>query len=144
MSDILTIPIKFYGSTILPTNNCFSLIDPDGKSHKVVNFYYENLKHYIEQSGQTDIKVRCIPKSNTIWEICDERISARLYRNEYCVTCTPLRLLPFEQRKREMKKHTYKKIYDTNDKTKWYVSTTFDKRSKGGIIFPEGYTVNKL
>lgn len=138
MSETLTIPIKFAGSTMKATNNCFSLYDLDGKSHRIVNFYIETLEKYIKQSGQTDIKVRCIPKSNVLWEICDERIPKDLYRNEYCVTCTPLRMLPLEQRKQEMKQCSYKKIYDKNDKTKWWVMKIFPKNpiSKGGIILP--------
>lgn len=140
MNEIITIDIKFAGSTLLGSNNCFSLYDSDGKSHKIVNFYYETFKDWVEKTNQVDVKVRCIPKSTTIWEICDERIPSYLYRSEYCVVCTPLRMLPLKQRKTEMAKCRYKKVFDKNDKTKWWLtcvhSYSGEKISKGGIIIP--------
>lgn len=83
--------------------NCFDLIDIDGSSHRIVNFGYENLEEWMKRSGQVDIHVRCIPKSDTLWEICDERIPNEWYNKEYCTRCTPIRLLPFEQRKEYLK-----------------------------------------
>ena len=119
MSDPITIPMRIGGSTMicvdqsdgfpLKGGNCFSLIDPEGKRHKVVNFSYENLKEWQKRTSQTDIKVRCIPKSNTIWEICDERIPNEWYNEEYCTVCTPLRMLPIDQRKEYLKGKMFKK-----------------------------------
>lgn len=99
--------------------NCFSLIDTDGESHRVVNFGYENLVEWMKRTGQKDIKVRCIPKSDWLWEICDERIPKEWYNVKYCTTCTPLRLLPFEQRKEYVKGSTFKKVY--NEDGTWYL-----------------------
>lgn len=117
-----TIPIKIGGSTLVgymtdggfPINggNCFDLIDTDGSRHRVVNFGYENLKEWMKRTGQTDICVRCIPKSDRLWEICDERIPNEWYNKEYCTTCTPIRLLPFEQRKEYVKGKKFTKTKD--------------------------------
>lgn len=120
MNEPKIIPIKIGGITLIGVNtrngfplkggNCFDLIDIDGSYHKVANFSYENLKEWQKRTGQVDIKVRCIPKSNTIWGICDERIPNEWYNKEYCTVCVPLRLLPLEQRKKEMSGCTFKKI----------------------------------
>lgn len=116
---VVTIPIEIGGVTMLgcyikrypsPHGNCFSLRDTDDKEHKVVNFNYENLKEWMKRTGQKDIRVRCIPKSDHIWEIADERIPSDWYSKEYCPVCTPLRMLPLEQRKKEMARSTYKKV----------------------------------
>ena len=136
MNEIITVPIRFAGSTMLVENNCFSLYDIEGNTHKVVNFYYENLKRCISKSNQIDIKIRCIPKSTKIWEICDDRIPPDYYSSEYCVVCTPLRMLPLEQRKRELSKFHYKKIYDKTNNTSWVLSKSKEKISRGGIIIP--------
>jgi len=94
--------------------NCFSLRDVDGTEHNVVNFYYENLKEWMMQTHQTDICVKCIPKSENIWEICDDRIPKKWYAEKYCSVCTPLRMLPMEQRKEEMRGKTYRKYQINN------------------------------
>lgn len=90
--------------------NCFGLRDENGEEHRVVNFYYENLREWMGRTGQKDIYVRCIPKSDHIWEICDERIPKEWYAKQYCPACTPLRMLPLEQRKREMNGTKYWKV----------------------------------
>ena len=116
-----TIPIKFGGVTLVgyifssyPINggNCFDLIDTDGSSHRVVNFGYENLEEWMKRTGQTDIVVRCIPKSDTLWEICDDRIPENWYNKEYCSVCTPIRMLPLEQRKKYLRDNKFFKTKD--------------------------------
>jgi hypothetical protein len=117
-----TIPIKIGVSTLVgymtdggfPINggNCFDLIDTDGSRHRVVNFGYENLKEWMKRTEQTDITVRCIPKSDRLWEICDDRIPKEWYTSEYCTVCTPIRLLPFEQRKQYVKNKKFTKTKD--------------------------------
>lgn len=114
-----TIPIRIGGSTLvgydvrngfpIDGGNCFDLIDVDGSRHRVVNFGYENLIEWIKRTGQTDITVRCIPKSDKLWEICDERIPKEWYNGEYCTVCTPLRMLPIEQRKEYLKNKKFSK-----------------------------------
>ena len=94
-----------------PHGNCFSLMDVDGTEHRVVNFYYENLIEWMTRTNQLDIWVRCIPKSDRIWEICDDRIPPEWYAKQYCSVCTPLRMLPLEQRRTEMRGKTYKKCH---------------------------------
>jgi hypothetical protein len=114
-----TIPIEFGTVTLVGYNtskfpikggNCFSLIDLDGNSHRVVNFGFENLEEWIRLTEQTDITVQCIPKSNRLWEICDERIPKDWYNDWYCTVCTPIRMLPYEQRKKYLKGKKFKKL----------------------------------
>lgn len=117
-----TIPIKIGCSTLVAYDthngfpivggNCFDLIDTDGSRHRVVNFGYENLKEWMKRTEQTDITVRCIPKSDRLWEICDDRIPKEWYTSEYCTVCTPIRLLPFEQRKQYVKNKKFTKTKD--------------------------------
>lgn len=116
-----TIPIKIGNVTLvnyighsypIKGGNCFDLIDTDDSSHRVVNFGYENLKEWMKRTGQTDIAVRCIPKSDRLWEICDDRIPKEWYSSEYCTVCTPIRLLPFEQRKQYVKNKKFTKTKD--------------------------------
>ena len=117
-----TIPIRIGCVTLVGYNtrngfpikggNCFNLIDTDGSSHSIVNFGYENLNEWMKRSGQTDISVRCIPKSDKLWEICDDRIPKEWYKSEYCTVCTPIRLLPFEQRKQYVKNKKFTKTKD--------------------------------
>ena len=83
----------------LKGGNCFSLIDPNGKYHSVVNFKAENLEEWVRRTGQTDIDVECIPKSDKIWMIVDKRIPQDWYSDRFCEVCTPYRMLPYEQRK---------------------------------------------
>ena len=79
--------------------NCFCLIDPNGKYHSVVNFKAENLEEWMLRTGQTDIDVECILKSDKIWMIVDKRIPQDWYSDRFCEVCTPYRMLPYEQRK---------------------------------------------
>lgn len=114
-----TIPIKFGAVTLvgystkngfpIQGGNCFDLIDVDGTNHRIVNFGFENLNEWIKRTGQTDIKVRCILKSEKLWEICDDRIPNDWYNKEYCTVCTPLRMLPFDQRKEYVKNRKFTK-----------------------------------
>jgi len=104
--------IKEYPSS---GGNCFSLLDTDGSEHKIVNFKYENLEEWIRQTKQTDITVRCIPKSDKLWEICDERIPKNWYADEYCTICTPIRMIPFEQRKQYLKNKKFRKTEGLSD-----------------------------
>lgn len=147
MNTSITIPIKIAGTTLIGVmtkefpieyGNCFSLYDTNGKSHRVVNFVYENLKEWIKRTNQKDIIVRCIPKSDLLWEICDDRIPLNWYKQEYCTVCTPLRMLPFEQRKRYVSKYSFTKVPNPLDKTKWYI-ITYPKnvKSKNRIIIPD-------
>ena len=79
MSEILTIPIVVAGSTLIGVNtrngfpinggNCFDLADESGNSHRIVNFKLENLEEWKRRAKQKDIRVRCIPKSDRLWEI---------------------------------------------------------------------------
>jgi hypothetical protein len=91
MNEIILVPIRIGGSTLLgvPTDklpvkggNCFHLIDPNGHNHRVVNFSYENLKGWMKLTGQKDVYVKCIEKSDSIWEIIDERIPKEWYNND--------------------------------------------------------------
>lgn len=125
MSYTKTIPIQFGMVTLVgyivtdPTKpikggNCFSLIDTDGSSHSVVNFTYENLENWCRLANQWDITVQCIPKSDHIWEIVDDRIPVEWYRQDgYCTVCTPIRMLPVEQRKSYLKNKTFHKTSTT-------------------------------
>ena len=89
--------------------NCFSLIDGEGKEHRVVNFLYENLIECQKRFNLTDINVEVLPKSENIWIIKDERITKEWYNEKYCTVCTPIRMLPFEQRKEYLKDKKIKK-----------------------------------
>lgn len=114
-----TILIRIGGSTLVGYDvrngfpirggNCFDLIDVDDMRHRVVNFGYENLIEWMKRTGQTDITVRCIPKSDRLWEICDDRIPKEWYNKSYCTVCTPIRMLPFEQRKEYLKNKKFSK-----------------------------------
>lgn len=120
MREVLTLPIRVgfvtlagyirQGSPPFRSGNCFSLCDESGISHRVVNFHHENLIEWMKVSGQKDIRVRCIEKSDSIWEVCDERIPKEWYNSEYCTTCTPLRMLPRQQRLNYLSKYKFKKF----------------------------------
>lgn len=92
--------------------NCFDLIDESGKYHRVVNFNVENFNAIVKKLNLEEINVEFIPKSSHLWEIKDDRIPQEWYSEAYCTVCTPMRMLPFEQRKEYLKTYEFKKIVD--------------------------------
>lgn len=137
-SNSITIPIVIGGSTLIGVNtrngypikrgNCFDLQDEAGKGHRIVNFYLENLKEWMRQTKQKDIRVRCIPKSDHLWEICDERIPVEWYSQKYCTVCTPLRMLPLQQRKEYLTENKFKKVF--NKDGTWSVLISSEIKAK--------------
>lgn len=105
----MNVPIKVMGHTIVGVNtssypvfrgNCFDLL-VRGKTRRVVNFAYENLREAQSRFGLNDIEVEYVPKSNDHRIIItDDRIPKDWYPKDWCSVCCPAREMPFEMRKR--------------------------------------------
>jgi hypothetical protein len=76
--------------------NCFSVKTDDGEK-KIVNFFYENLKHLIDNGLTFPINIESISKHHAI--IHDDRIPEDFYETRYCEVCCPTHLLPIPQQK---------------------------------------------
>jgi hypothetical protein len=76
--------------------NCFSVKTDDGE-RKIVNFFYENLKHLIDNGLAFPIDIESISKHHAI--IHDDRIPEDFYETRYCEVCCPTSLLPIPQQK---------------------------------------------
>lgn len=119
----MNIKIKIGGTTLIGPDyrslrlgkparwgNCFDLVN-DGVSHRVVNFSYENFEYITNKLKLKNINVEFLPKSDHLYVISDERISNEWY-SDVCTVCTPIRMLPIEQRKRYLEGKTFKKCFD--------------------------------
>ena len=113
--------------------NCFDLIDDD-KSHRVVNFCVENFKYITEKLNLTYIYVDLVEKSDTLWIIKDYRIPQEWYSKEYCIVCTPIRMLPTEQRKKYLSEHKFKKYTDESG-TSWTLIKSKEPKWEAGLIY---------
>lgn len=144
IQDNMRIPIKFGATTLIgsfgefprKTGNCFSLMDEKGEYHRVVNFNYENLKEWMHRTGQTDVDVECIPKSDHIWMIADERIPKNWYSNRFCEVCTPYRLLPYEQRKAMFARTKVSQYHDESGERRLIFSTQIGNPQPKTLIEP--------
>jgi hypothetical protein len=78
--------------------NCFEVkVEEKMYDLKIVNFYFENLKHLLDNGLTFPILVQPVSSSHAI--IDDDRIPEEFYETRYCECCCPERLWPEPQRK---------------------------------------------
>ena len=114
--------------------NCFDLIDDDDKSHRILNFCSENFKYITNKLNLMDVEVSLVEKSDVLWIIKDERIPQEWYNKEYCLVCTPIRMLPFEQRRKYLSEHKFKKYTDESG-AKWTIIKGKEPKWNEGVIY---------
>ena len=81
--------------------NCFSVKTDDGGYYNIVNFVHENVEA-LEKLGLTwPIEIEALGPRTAV--IMDARIGERWYSQRYCTVCTPVRLLPINQRQAQLR-----------------------------------------
>ena len=87
--------VRIAGSTMIGSNNCFSVEADDGNRYRIVNFYLETLEA-LQKAGLTfPVSIRVLKGKLAV--IHDPRIKDKWYAPEYCEVCCPVSLLPEPQ-----------------------------------------------
>lgn len=83
------------GKPPLNHGNCFTVIGDDGKAYSIVNFVYENVRPLVNAGLTWPIDMRVIGAEVAV--IHDKRIPSAWYRDSFCESCCPRKLLPMPQ-----------------------------------------------
>jgi hypothetical protein len=92
--------VSVAGSTMLGSNNCFSLRGTQGLVYRVLNFKLENLDRAMHAAG-IDFPIKLgVYGRGTLALVMDPRLDQRFYEEHLCEVCCPREMLPLTQRLR--------------------------------------------
>ena len=89
--------VGFFGEFPRERGNCFSVKSDDGKYRRVLNFGHENFEELLDR-GILSYPVEILPLTDGHCLMADHRIPKEWYDKKFCAVCTPLNLLPPQQK----------------------------------------------